>query len=115
MGDSDIEVGDRGMRTFRPERQPSVSRIMRSLSKLQRRVLEQLNLHIEPCLATSLADELDISPWLAGRVLASLADLGLVRKTYRKYPRNLPLYEIGAGLRLRPKKVRRISQQETHL
>jgi hypothetical protein len=92
------------MRRLRPERQPSASRLVRSLSKLERRALEQLNLHIEPCLATSLADELDISPGMAGRVLASLAELDLARKTYAKYPRDLPLYEIATGLRLRPRK-----------
>ena len=97
------EVGDRGMRTLRPQRHSSASRI-RSLNKLQHRALEQLNLHIDPCLATSLADELDINPYLSGRVLASLAKLGLARKTYRKYPRDLPLYEIALGLRLRPKR-----------
>jgi len=97
------------MSTLRPEHHPSASRTMRSLSKLQRSALEQLNLHIEPCLATSLADELDISPWLAGRVLATLADLGLARKTSGiRYPRDLPLYEIAAGLGLRPKRARRI-------
>ena len=98
------------MRTLRPERQPSASRIMRSLSKLQHRVLEQLNLHIEPCLATSLADEVDINPYLSGRVLASLAELGLARKTYRKYPRDLPLYEIALGLRLRPKREKEVTR-----